>query len=237
MRMKLFLAAAAVTLGTLAATAGAAGRGIVYTFGGNLSATPSGGHLSIAIDRANPPALRALLGQPLAQTFSYGSDTQFLQWTNGVPTVVHAGDLHAGDIVRVNVRAPRGSSLATIEQTAATSVGDLGTSRPTQTQPLFSFRGTVTGVATTQITIDARPTDRRTARLLWRQPRSQAFTVGAQTIYLRWTGNVPTVISLADVKLGDRVTIRVRAARGSTLAQIEATAAAKVVEHQKPTGS
>ena len=114
MHMKLFLAAALAALaGGVAATAGAAGGGIAYSFLGKLSATPSGGHVSITVESGNRPALRALLGKPVAQTFSYGAQTEFLQWTNGVPKVVQAGDLKAGDYVRVNVRAPRGSSLDT----------------------------------------------------------------------------------------------------------------------------
>jgi FlaG/FlaF family flagellin (archaellin) len=230
--MKLVLAAAAATLAAAAGTAGAAGNGIVYTFMGKLSATPSNGDVSITVQAANPPALRAMLGQPLAQTFSYGSGTEFLQWTDGVPAVVQAGDLDAGDIVRVNVRAPRGSSLAQIEQTDATVVGDHGTGITKPDQPLFLFRGKVTAVGASSITIDARPGDRRARKLLEGQPRSQTFTVGADTIYLRWTGKVPAEISLADVKAGDPVAIRVRADKGSTLPQVEATPATKVVEHE-----
>ena len=76
MRMKLVLAAAAAALAALAGAAGAAGKGIVYTFTGKLSATPSNGDISITIQAANLPALRALLGQPVDQTFSYGSSTE-----------------------------------------------------------------------------------------------------------------------------------------------------------------
>jgi hypothetical protein len=232
MRIKLVLAAAAAALAALAGTAGAAGNGIVYTFVGKLWATPANGEVSITVQAANAPGLRAMLGQPLAQTFSYGSGTEFLQWTDGVPAVVQAGDLDAGDIVRVNVRAPRGSSLATIEQADATIVGDHGTEITKPDQPLYLFRGKVTAVGASSITIDARPGDRRARKLLKGQPHSQTFTVGGDTIFLRWTGKVPAVISLADVKPGDPVAIRVRAAAGSTLAQVEATAATKVVEHE-----
>ena len=64
MRMKLFLAAAAVarSRGVVAATAGAAGGGIAYSFLGKLSAAPSGGHVSITVEGGNRPALRAMLG-------------------------------------------------------------------------------------------------------------------------------------------------------------------------------
>jgi hypothetical protein len=64
------------------------------------------------------------------------------------------------------------------------------------------------------------------------QPATQAFTVGSSTVYLLWQGRVPTVISLSDLKTGDRVAIHVRAAARSTLAQVEASAAVKVAEHE-----
>src|SRR4051812_18537635 len=95
MRTRLFLAAAAaVLLGGLATTAGAARPGgIAYSFLGKLSATPSDGHVSISVEGGSAPALRAMLGKSVDQTFSYGDDTEFLQWSGGVPKIVEAGDL------------------------------------------------------------------------------------------------------------------------------------------------
>jgi hypothetical protein len=70
MRMKLVLAAATAALAAVgAASAGAAGGGIAYSFLGKLSAAPSGGHISIAVEGGNRPALRAMLGSSVAQTF------------------------------------------------------------------------------------------------------------------------------------------------------------------------
>src|SRR5438128_12055054 len=110
MRMKIvFTAATAALIASLAATAGAARpAGVVYLFVGELSATPSGGKLSIEVKGGSPAALRAMLGHSVDQTFSYGASTQFLQWDGGVPKVVEANDVDAVDVVRGNVRAPRG---------------------------------------------------------------------------------------------------------------------------------
>lgn len=232
MRMKLFLAAAVAALaGGVAATAGAAG-GINYAFLGKLSAAPSGGHVSITIEGGNKPALRALLGSSVDQTFSYGDRTEFLQWTSGVPKVVQAGDLDAGDYVRVNVRAPRGSSLGAIEQTDASLIGDHGTELTRPTEPAYLFRGTIAAVGASTVTIDVRGGNRRALRLLLGSSRTQTFAVGDSTIYLRWQGKVPTVIARTDLKVGDRVAIHVRAKAGSTLAGVESTPAAKVAEHE-----
>ena len=41
-------------------------------------------------------ALKAMLGQSVSQTFTYGSNTEFLKWSKGIPSVVQAGDLAAG---------------------------------------------------------------------------------------------------------------------------------------------
>jgi len=43
---------------------------------------------------------------------------------------------------------------------------------------------------------------------------------------------VPTVISASDLKAGDRVTVRIRAAARSTLEQVESSAAVHVGEHE-----
>jgi hypothetical protein len=233
MRMKLFLATtAAVMLGSVAATAGAAPRGIAYSFLGKLTATPSGGHVSIGVEGGNPPALRAMLGQPVTQSFAYGDQTEFLQWSDGIPKVVEAGDLDAGDYVRVNVRAPRGSSLATIESTNAFLIGDHGTELNRPDKPDYLFRGQVVSVGSSSLTLTVRGGNLRSLRLMGGQSPTQTFTVGSSTIYLLWQGRVPSVISLSDLKAGDRVAIHVRAQARSTLAQVEATAAAKVAEHE-----
>ena len=77
----------------------------------------------------------------------------------------------------------------------------------------------------------------RALRLMRGQSTTQTFTVGNSTIYLLWEGKVPSVISLSDLKAGDRVAIHVRAEARSTLAQVEATAAAKVAEHEPATAT
>jgi uncharacterized surface anchored protein len=178
-----------------------------------------------------------MLGQSVEQTFSYGDATEFLQWTGGVPKVVQADDLDAGDYVRVNVRAPRGSSLDTIESTNAFLIGDHGTELVKPDKPEYLFRGQVASVGSSSVTLTVRGGNMRALRLMGGQSTTQTFTVGSSTIYLLWEGKVPSVISLSDLKAGDRVAIHVRAEARSTLAQVEATAAAKVAEHEPATAA
>jgi hypothetical protein len=238
MRLKAFLAvtAAAVACGT-AATADAAGGGIAYSFLGKLSSAPSGGHLSITVEGGNRPALRALLGHSAAQTFSYGDGTRYLVWSDGVPKVGTVGDLHSGDYVRVNVRAPRGSSLDTIEGTTAALIGDHGTELTRPDQPDFLFRGKIGSVGSSSVTVNVAGGNRRALRLLIGRSTTQEFKVGDSTIFLRWQGKVPAVISLDELKSGDQVAVHVRAAGGSTLSQVESTAAARVAEHEPASSS
>jgi hypothetical protein len=233
MRTKLFLAAVAAALGgVVSTTAGAAGGGIHYAFLGKLTATPSGGHVSISVEGGNRPALRAMLGNSVEQTFSYGDKTEFLQWSNGIPTVVEADDLDAGDYVRVNVRAPRGSSLAAIESVNAFLIGDRGIELNRPDKPDYLFRGRVVSVGSASVSVSVRGGNLRALRLLRGQSATQTFTVGGSTIYLLWQGRVPSVSSLSELQAGDAVAIHIRAAAGSTLAQVESTAAAKVAEHE-----
>ena len=72
----------------------------------------------------NRLALRKLLGQGADQTFTYDANTIFLLWQGKVPTVIGAADLKAGDRITVRIRAPRLSSLSTIESTPARHVGE-----------------------------------------------------------------------------------------------------------------
>jgi hypothetical protein len=238
MRTKVFLVSALVALiATGAAFAdngnqGRRARGVHYLFVGQLTATPSNGGVPISVEGGNRVALRAMLGQPVTQTFAYGDGTEFLKWSQGVPTVVQAGDLAAGDYVLVHVRAPRGASLADVEQQPSALVGDHGAQLYKPTQPLYRFRGKLTAVGDSSVTLDVRAGNRRAMRLLIGQSSSQTFTTGDQTIFLLWQGKVPTVISLGALKVGDTVVVRIRADKGSTLAQVESTPAVHVGDRE-----
>jgi hypothetical protein len=173
----------------------------------------------------------------LGKLSSAPSGTRYLVWSDGVPKVGTVGDLHSGDYVRVNVRAPRGSSLDTIEGTTAALIGDHGTELTRPDQPDFLFRGKIGSVGSSSVTVNVAGGNRRALRLLIGRSTTQEFKVGDSTIFLRWQGKVPAVISLDDLKSGDQVAVHVRAAGGSTLSQVESTAAARVAEHEPASSS
>jgi hypothetical protein len=230
---KIFLAtAAAALLATGAAFAGNGPAKLHYAFFGRLTAAPANGGLSITVVGGTRAALRAMLGQPVTQTFTYGDKTEFLTWADGIPTIVHAGDLATGDYVRVNVNAPRDAGLAEIEQQVSGLVGDHGTTLETPDQPLYTFRGTLTSATSAAVTVHVIGGDRKALKLLVGQSADQTFTVGGETIFLLWQGKVPTVIDASKLVVGDKIVLRIRADKASTLAQIVATAANHVGDRE-----
>ena len=227
------LVAALIACGAASAGNGDGKAKIRFSFLGQLTATPANGGVSINVEGGNRPALRAMLGAPVTQTFAYGSTTEFLEWSHGIPTVVQPGDLAAGDFVWVHVRAPRGSSLAELEQTAAGLVGDHGTQLFKPDKPLYLFRGRLASVSTTgQLSVNVTGGNARAMRLLIGQSQCQTFTTGDDTIFLLWQGKVPTVIDASKLVVGDRIVVRIRAAAHSSLAQVEATAANHVGDRE-----
>jgi hypothetical protein len=193
---------------------------------------PANGGVSIVVAGGNGPALRAMLGAPVTQTFAYDTSTEFLQWTKGVPAVVQPSQLSVGDYVRVNIRDRRGSSLEELEAKAASLVGDHGTQLYKPSLKLFLFRGTIASVGGSSVTVTVSGGNHAAERLMLGQPSTQTFTTGDSTIFLLWQGKVPTVIASSELKIGDTVVVRDRATKGSTLAQVEASPARHVGDHE-----
>jgi hypothetical protein len=241
MRTKLFLLTVAAAL--VAATAAFAANGpakqgkVRYSFMGQLTATPSNGGVSITVQGGNKQALRAMLGAPATQTFAYDGSTEFLKWSAGRPAVVGAGDLAAGDYVWVHVRAPRHASLTEIEQRDAGIVGDHGTQLFKPDRPLYLFRGKLTSVNAGSVTVQVAGGNHRALRLLIGSGSSQSFSFGDDTIFLLWQGKVPTVIDASKLVVGDRIVVRIRAAKGASLAQVESTPARHIGDREPASSS
>ena len=232
MRTKLFLVTvAAALLSVSAATAAGHGK-IRYSFLGQLTSTPSNGGVSINVQGGNKPALRAMLGQPVAQTFAYGAGTEFLKWSMGIPTIVQAGDLTAGDYVWVHVRTARDAGLAEIEQQTAGLVGDHGQQLFKPDKPLYLFRGRLSTVGSSTLAVHVTGGNQRALRLLVGSSSDQSFAFGANTIFLLWQGKVPSVIDASKLMVGDRIVVRVRADKGASLSEVAATSANHVGDRE-----
>jgi hypothetical protein len=227
---------AALSLALLGAGA-AQGHGIRahYVVRGQLLATPPANatSISVTVEGGNRLALKKMLGASVNQSFTVATGTEFLKWSHGVPTVVHSNDLTAGDWVVVHVRAPWEASLSQIESPPAGIVSDRVAKPNPPDKPLYLFRGRLAGAAgTSTVTVDVRGGNRRALRLMIGQSLQQSFTYGPETIFLLWQGKVPTVISPAQLTVGDRITVRIRAPKGSTLSQVESTPAVHIGEHE-----
>jgi hypothetical protein len=213
------LAAALCVVGSAAANNGK----VRYSFLGTVAATPNNGGVSINVDGGNKQALRKMLGAPITQTFAFGSSTEFLKWSAGIPTIVQPTALAAGDYVWVHVRAPRNADLATIEQTGASLVGDHGTQLYKPTKPLYLYRGKLLATGAGTVTVQVTGGNHRALRHLIGAGNTQTFSVGDSTIYLLWQGKVPTVIDQSKLTIGDNVTVRFRGTGAP---------AVKVAEHE-----
>jgi hypothetical protein len=233
-RLTFALVAVSAACAILVASAAGGGNGRLYVFTGQLTATPGAGAtaISVQIANGNRPALRALIGQSALQTFRLDSTTQVLL-TRGHPVVGSTADLKAGDWVTVRIRAPRAASLAEIEANAARVVADRGPNEPGAHRALWLFVGTVAGPQSGgKVNLHVADGNHRALKAMLGQSLDQAFTYDAGTLFVLWQGRTPTVIDPSMVKAGDRITVRVRAAAASTLAQVEATPARRVGDHE-----
>ncbi|HEX6761706.1 MAG TPA: hypothetical protein VF094_02785 [Gaiellaceae bacterium] len=231
-RLTFALSLAALACAAVAATATGGPRAQSFQFRGELL-NASSTNVQVQIAGGNHPALRALIGQSQDQTFAIGPSTEILLWSHGTPHVGGVSDLRAGDDVQLNVRAPHGSSLQTIEATAARTVADHGSGNGSPGRPLFLYVGTVTGPQSGgHVALHVASGNWRGLQTMLGQPLDQSFSYDDSTIFLLWQGRVPTVIDASHLQAGDRITIRVRAPRSSTLAQVEATPAKHVGDHE-----
>jgi len=235
-RQLVYLALLALTVLTVGVSSTfAAGRGMTaYLFNGRLLADAgSSPTLYVDVNGGSRLALKKLIGQGDDQKFAVDANTQFLRWTHGVPTVVPESNLVAGDRVSVRIRAARSASLPEIEATPAKVVADSGPSPRFAHRPLWLFIGSLDGPAANgHVTLHIANGNLRALRAMLGQPVDQAFSYDRHTIFVLWQGRVPTLISPSQLKVGDRISVRIRAPGNSSLAQVEQVPANHVGDHE-----
>jgi hypothetical protein len=231
-RLAVALVLVAALCAALAATAGAAkGRGhgtTTYEFRGDLAAA-SASAVQLNVEGGNHAALKALLGQSQSQSFAVDTHTR-VEFAHGRHTSV--AELKAGDDVLVRIRAPKDASLSQIESQPAQLVVDRERTAG-MAGPLFLYVGTVSGPQPAdRVSLHVTSGNWRALHTMLGQSLDQSFATGSATIYLLWQSGRATVISPAQLKPGDRITVRVHARADATLAQVEATIAAHVGDHE-----
>ena len=231
-RSMIVLSLAVLACAAVASSAIGAGNGRLFQFRGEVLGA-SATSVQLTVEAGNRPALRAMLGQAQNQTFTIGPNTEVLIWRKGIPAVGSYTDLKPGDWVNVNVRDRAGSSLGDLEAKAAGSIGDRVHQPGIAALPLWLYVGTVAGPQTGgHIALHVTAGNRRALRSLLGQSADQTFTYSDDTIFLLWQGKVPTVIAASQLKAGDRITVRIRAQAGSSLAQVESSPARHVGDHE-----
>ena len=238
MRRQLFYIAlvglAVLTVGASSTLAARSNGNTLYIFNGRLLAD-AGSSPSIFVDvnGGNHAALRKLIGQGDNQQFAVDSNTEYIRWTHGVPTVVPESNLVAGDRVSVKTRASRQASLAEIEGTPARVVADSGSNARFPHRPLWLFIGTLDAPAANgHLTLHIANGNLRSLRAMLGQPLDQTFSYDAHTIFVLWQGRVPTPISAGQLHVGDKISVRIRAPRLFSLAQVEQVPANHVGDHE-----
>jgi hypothetical protein len=234
------LVALAVVATGASSTLAARNASISYVFNGELLADAgSSSTLYVDVKGGNHAALRKLLGQKDEQNFAVDASTEYLRWSHGVPSVVAESNLVAGDFVSVNVRADRGASLDAIESSAARIVSDRGPSPRFAHKPLWLFVGNLDAPASSsKLTLHIQSGNWLALHAMLGQALDQTFKYDRNTIFVLWQGRVPIVISPSQLKVGDRISVRIRAPRNDSLAQAEQVPANHVAEHEPapPTG-
>lgn len=232
-RAALALPLVAVAAGVAPGIASAAPHSTVYTLKGHVIVeAPVGANtLYIKVEDGDHPGLKAMLGDDGDATVLVDANTSIQHWMKRTPSPVTLDRISAGDWVTVQIRAHRGLKIADLQNVPAKSVADYARHWVPKL-PLFRYAGTVVTTTPASVTVTVDRGNRRALHSLLNQPSQQTFSVGGGTQYLLWTGWVPTVETLGDVVPGDRVAVNVRAPRNSTLAQLTATPARTIGEHQ-----
>jgi hypothetical protein len=100
---------------------------------------------------------------------------------------------------------------------------------------LYRYVGELTGKDATSVTVKVQNGNRPALRSLLNKSQEQKFTIGADTVILKWVGGKPEKINWDNPGLenGDYVTVNVRADRNAALEDILKKSAGIVSDHGK----
>jgi hypothetical protein len=212
--IRLTVAALAVAVAslTLAGAASAHTRGIAYEFRGTAVVAPGSAatQIQVQVTGGNRPALKALLGAAQPTTFTADANTRWIAVNGNTPVLGASDTVLAGDLVRVVVRAPWHTPLATLVATPAANVTDLS-ARTRPAGRLFLFGATAAAIDTTAhtLTVDVNFGNWRGLFALLGQPVHQTFHYDSSTVFLMWRHGVPVGVDPGVIHPGDPLTLRV----------------------------
>jgi hypothetical protein len=122
--------------------------------------------------------------------------------------------------------------LLVIAAVAALCVAGAASANTGHGKVRYTFVGTLTAAPNNGgVSINVVGGNRQALRAMLGSPVTQTFAYDSTTEFLTWAKGVPTVVQPGDLAVGDYVRVNVRASRGSSLAEIEQTAAGIVGDH------
>src|SRR5437773_2109984 len=131
-----------------------------------------------------------------------------------------------------------GRLLAEIAATAARGVAVRGPTPGFAHRPLWLFVGTLNSPAASgKVSIHVQSGNWLGLRKMLGQPLDESFSYGPRTIFILWRSGVPTVISPSQLRVGDRISVRIRAPRADSLQQAEQVPATHIGDHEPHTPS
>ena len=219
--IRLTAAALAVAIASLAlaGTASAHARGVAFEFRGAAVTAPGTNaiQIQVQVDGGNRPALKALLGAAQPTTFKTDGGTRWIVVNGNTPVLGASDHVMTGDIVRIAIRAPFHTPLATLLATPAASVTDIS-ARTRPAGRLFLFGATASAVDLTAhtITVDVNFGNWRGLFALLGQPVHQTFTYDGNTVFLKWRHGVPFGVDPSMIHAGDALTLRTFGATWNT---------------------
>lgn len=100
----------------------------------------------------------------------------------------------------------------------------------THGKALYRYVGQVKATSGSSVTVAIQNGNRNALRSLIGQGQEQTFATGEQTVFLKWSNGVPTVVGIGDIAINDYVTVNVRLDRNASLDAIKAQPAASVAD-------
>jgi hypothetical protein len=101
---------------------------------------------------------------------------------------------------------------------------------------LFRYTGELTAKGSSSLTVTVENGNRVALRSLLGKSQQQTFATGEKTVFLRWSGGIPTKVGIDALSVGDTVTVNVRADRQASVEEVAATPAASVGDRGKNPG-
>ncbi|HVV59934.1 MAG TPA: hypothetical protein VHC45_16345 [Gaiellaceae bacterium] len=122
-------------------------------------------------------------------------------------------------------------ALAAVAVVAATTVA---ASAGTSAARVYEFRGELLSASSSSVQLRVEGGTHNALKALIGQSQDQAFAVGSTTEVLVYAHGRPHRGTVADLRQGDEIVVRVRAPHGASLASIETTPAATIADHTTP---